>query len=123
MSVEERPMRWWGWAESDHPIELSAEGAALLRDELGLDGTGDAGPVALEDVRVPEPDLPAGAEEELRAAVGEENVLTGGRGPIPRAAGRSYPDLFRLRSGDATAAPDAVVLPGAEAEVTAVLAA
>src|SRR5205823_1014655 len=41
---------------------------------------------------------------------------------IRRAAGRAYPDLFRLRAGDATGAADAVVLPGSESEVAAVLA-
>src|SRR5690606_31319237 len=36
--------------------------------------------------------------------------------------GKSTPDLLRRRSGDATAAPDAVVLPGTSTEVAEVLA-
>ena len=37
--------------------------------------------------------------------------------------GRSYPDLVRIRSGDASSAPDAVVLPASADQVKAVLAA
>ena len=37
--------------------------------------------------------------------------------------GKSYPDLVRIRSGDGSSAPDAVVLPGSAAQVAAVLSA
>jgi alkyldihydroxyacetonephosphate synthase len=42
---------------------------------------------------------------------------------VEHAAGRSYPDLVRLRTGDLAGAPDAVVAPGTAEEVGAVLAA
>ncbi|MEX2023724.1 MAG: FAD-binding oxidoreductase, partial [Thermoleophilaceae bacterium] len=42
---------------------------------------------------------------------------------VGHAAGRGYADLVRLRRGDASGAPDAVVLPGDVAQVAAVLAA
>jgi alkyldihydroxyacetonephosphate synthase len=42
---------------------------------------------------------------------------------VRHAAGRSYPDLVRLRTGDGSGAPDAVLLPASEDEVAAVLAA
>ncbi len=42
---------------------------------------------------------------------------------ILHAAGKSYPDLVRLRAGDCEQAPDAVVYPADHAEVAAVLAA
>ena len=45
------------------------------------------------------------------AAVGEDGVLTGAEDRLRHAAGRSYADLARLRSGRLEAAPDAVVLP------------
>jgi alkyldihydroxyacetonephosphate synthase len=40
---------------------------------------------------------------------------------IGHAVGRSYPDLVRIRSGDASSAPDAVVLPASAEQVAAVL--
>ena len=42
---------------------------------------------------------------------------------IGHAIGRSYSDLVRIRSGDASSAPDAVVLPDSAEQVAAVLAA
>ena len=106
-------MRWWGWAEPDQPIEVSAAGEELLRAEIGL-GYEASPPVSLDEVRLPEPaplpDLPGEVRADRESRV-------------RHAAGRSYPDLVRLRSGDGSGAPDAVVLPGTEEEVAAVLAA
>jgi alkyldihydroxyacetonephosphate synthase len=113
MSAAEPRMRWWGWAEPDHPVEVSTAGEELLRSEIGL-GDESFPPVGIDDVRLPEPaalpDLPG-------------EVLTDRESRIRHAAGRSYPDLVRLRSGDGSGAPDAVVLPGTEDEVAGVLAA
>ncbi|MEA2368713.1 MAG: alkyldihydroxyacetonephosphate synthase [Thermoleophilaceae bacterium] len=121
MTGGEAPMRWWGWGEPPQPIQLSGPGEALIRSELGLPDLVPQSPPSLEEVRIGEPALPPGAEEALRAAVGAENVQLDRLSRVRRAAGRSYPDLFRLRSGDASGAPDAVVLPGSEEEVAVVL--
>jgi alkyldihydroxyacetonephosphate synthase len=114
-------MRWWGWGEPPAPVRLSPAGEELIRSELGLPDAPPLVPPSIDEVRVPDPALPAGAEDALRAAVGDENVQLDRLSRVRRAAGRSYPDLFRLRSGDASNAPDAVVLPGSEEEIAAVL--
>jgi alkyldihydroxyacetonephosphate synthase len=116
----DQQMRWWGWAEPEHPLEISAAGEALLRDEVRLGGE-QTPPVALEDVRLPDPALPEDAAAALRAAVGDEHVSSEHEARVRHAAGRSYPDLFRLRTGDGSGAPDAVLWPGAEREVAEVL--
>jgi alkyldihydroxyacetonephosphate synthase len=118
MSTEQ--MRWYGWAEPEHPFVAPPEGEALLREEIGLDDR-HTPPVALEAVRLPEAELPDAAAAALREAVGEERVSSDHEARVRHAAGRSYPDLFRLRSGELPAAPDAVVWPGSEDEVAAVL--
>jgi alkyldihydroxyacetonephosphate synthase len=69
--------------------------------------------------------IPAGRLREadlalLRDVVGPAWVHTDHRHRVARAAGRSYPDLIRLRRGE-VAAPDAVVLPGDADEVAALL--
>jgi alkyldihydroxyacetonephosphate synthase len=110
----EPEMRWWGWAEPEAPIEVSAAGEALLRSEIGI-GAERRPPVALEDVRLSEPRVP----EALRAFELREDP----EARVRHAAGRSYPDLVRLRSGDGSGAPDAVVYPAGEQEVAALLAA
>ena len=114
-------MRWWGWGQDGHPISLPEPAVALLHDELGADLSVRHEHVALEDVRLPQPRLPGGARARLEAAVGAEHVLDDRAARVSHAAGRSYPDLVRLRSGDASSAPDAVVAPGSADEVRAVL--
>ena len=121
MTAEQPQMTWWGWGEPVEPVELSGEGERLIRSELGLADGARSEPPALEDVRIGEPGLPSRALDALQAAVGGEHVQLDRLSRIRRAAGRNYPDLLRLRSGDASTAPDAVVLPGSADEVAAVL--
>ncbi|HZI92135.1 MAG TPA: FAD-binding oxidoreductase [Thermoleophilaceae bacterium] len=121
-------MRWWGWGEDAAAITLPGPAAHLLREQLDLSlpPVGQAGEergrrVELADVRLPEPSLPEAARRALAEAVGSENVLDGTEERLAHAAGRSYPDLVRLRRGDASGAPDAVVLPNSGEQVAAVL--
>ena len=116
-------MRWWGWGEDGHEVAMPEPAAAILRDELGTDESMRRRPVALEEVRLPEPRLSAAARERLAGAVGADHVRDDRGVRVAHAAGRSYPDLVRLRSGDGSSAPDAVVLPGSAEDVAAVLAA
>jgi alkyldihydroxyacetonephosphate synthase len=117
-------VRWWGWGEDGHVVAMPEAATALLREEIGADPS--APPrrhVALEEVRLPAPRLPATARERLSAAVGAERVRDDRGARVAHAAGRSYPDLVRLRVGDGSSAPDAVVTPESVDQVRAVLAA
>ncbi len=116
-------MRWWGWGEDSGAVGLPDAALAVLGSELGVDAAPVQGPVALEEVRLPPVALPDEARRALAEAVGEEHVRDDRAARVGHAAGRSYPDLVRLRAGNATAAPDAVVEPGSAAEVSAALAA
>jgi alkyldihydroxyacetonephosphate synthase len=117
-------VRWWGWGEDGHVVAMPEAATALLREEIGADPS--APPrrhVALEEVRLPAPRLPAAAREGLSAAVGADRVRDDREARVAHAAGRSYPDLVRLRVGDGSSAPDAVVTPESVDQVRAVLAA
>ncbi len=116
-------MRWWGWGEDGHAVALPPAASALLRDELGTDPEARRPPVALDAVSLPDSQLPAAARERLVAAVGAEHVRDAREDRIGHAVGRSYSDLVRIRSGDASSAPDAVVRPDSAEQVAAVLAA
>ena len=114
-------MRWWGWGEDAAAVRLPEPAAGLLRSELGLDGSERAGRVPLEEVELPVPALPQAARTALTEAVGSEHVSDGRLARLAHAAGKSYVDLVRVRSGDASGAPDLVVWPGSATEVAAVL--
>jgi alkyldihydroxyacetonephosphate synthase len=116
-------MRWWGWGEDGHAIAVPEQAMALLYQELGVDPATRRERVALEQVRLPKPRLPAAVRERLAGVVGAANLSDDHAARVAHAAGRSYPDLVRLRSGDGSSAPDAVALPGSADEVRAVLAA
>ena len=119
MTPEPRP-HWWGWGEPQHAPKLPEPAMALLREATGLPDRRTA-PVALAEVRLPEPRLPGAAPARLREALGAEHVRDDREQRVLHAAGKSYPDLVRMRQGDASAAPDAVLYPGSHDEVAAVL--
>src|SRR6266508_5976977 len=111
-------MKWWGWGDPERRLELPGSATGMLRRELGLE-TSDAGePVGLAAVALPEPrPLP----DVVRAAAAGGAVLTDTEQRLRRSAGRSYPDLVRLRSGKLESAPDAVLIPTDAGGVAAVL--
>ena len=80
-------------------------------------------PVAVSDIRLAPSRLPEDARTALVDLLGAENVHTDRESRLRRAGGKSYLDLLRRRSGDASDAPDAVVAPGTTEETAALLAA
>ena len=108
--------RWWGWGDPAIRPALGPEALAMLRDTVGV--AQPSSRVELEEVGLPEP---APLPLELAEAIGEHAVLSGREHRIRRAAGQSYPDLIRLRTGRLEDAPDAVLLPASPAEVARVL--
>ena len=114
-------MRWWGWGEDGHAVPLSPAAEDLLRDELGADPGVRKPPVPFDQVTLPDPKLPDVLRERLAAALGAEGLRDDRETRVAHAVGRSYPDLVRIRSGDASSAPDAVAFPPSAELVAAVL--
>ena len=114
--MNEGVTKWWGWGEEGRRLALAESAVAMLRSELG-----EAEPtprVALEEVIAPDPrPVPALVAQ----AAGPRGLLTAHEQRVRRAAGRSYPDLVRLRTGRLEHAPDAIVLPGGDDQVAAML--
>jgi alkyldihydroxyacetonephosphate synthase len=74
----------------------------------------------LDEIEVPESALRKKARGQLARVVGESWVRADRLERITHAAGKSYPDLLKMRSGSLDSAPDAVVYPAAD-EVRKVL--
>jgi alkyldihydroxyacetonephosphate synthase len=77
--------------------------------------------VELEAVELPEPSLTTSAYEALTAPVGADHVLTDAESRIRHTRGKSTVDLLRIRRGDVSDAPDAIVQPASHEEVVQVL--
>jgi alkyldihydroxyacetonephosphate synthase len=113
-------MRWWGWGDPAHDATLPDDALPWLRERVGLDDRVTP-PVALEQVRLRPAALPEGLRDRLVAIAGVAGVRDDRAARVMHAAGKSYPDLVRMRAGDGESAPDAVVLPGDREAVAAVL--
>jgi alkyldihydroxyacetonephosphate synthase len=111
-------MKWWGWGDPERRLDLPPAAVAALREELGVEEADATEPASLEQVSLPEP---GSIPDAVRSAAVE--VLDGKEDRLRRAAGRSYPDLVRLRSGRLERAPDAILRPPDAAAVEAVLGA
>jgi alkyldihydroxyacetonephosphate synthase len=122
MSAPGPRMRWWGWGEDRAATPLPERAARMLREELGLEPSGGGRHVGLDDVRLADPSMPSDTASRLEKAVGADHVRADRLARVSHAAGRSYPDLVRLRSGEGLNAPDAVVYPGSAEGVARVLA-
>ena len=106
-------MNWCGWGDPDKRVPLGAGALAMLRDELP--GAEPVAPVPIDSVRLaPARELPPGLDSFGATTERTERIR--------RSAGKSYPDLVRMRSGVIDRAPDAVVTPAEARELAAVLA-
>ncbi len=106
------------WADAPVP-PLDHHVHAWLTSRLGP--LHPAPPADPADWPTPESRLDPGARATLAGIVGEQHVRDDRIVRLRHAAGSSYDDLLRLRSGQDLALPDAIVAPADEAEVLAVL--
>ncbi|CAN5610171.1 FAD-binding oxidoreductase [soil metagenome] len=110
---EMHPSRW-GDPALAAPLAEGARG--LVELAFGLDDR-----PALERPALPPSALAPTLLDALRDVLGAEHVLTDDDNRRLRTCGKSTPDLLRMRAGDLTDAPDAVVRPGSHDDVAAVL--
>jgi alkyldihydroxyacetonephosphate synthase len=110
-------MHWSRWGDPAQAGPL-ADGAFALVDAFL--GTRATPAVDSTDVALSTP-LEAELVAELAEIVGSEHVLTDHLTRLHRTRGKSTPDLLKLRSGDGSDSPDAVVRPADHEQVTAVI--
>lgn len=117
--------KWWGWGLDDIRFRWDNKPAfaPFAKNRVGVDLTAkDPGPdPELTDFDVPASRLPEDVREALAGIVGQENLRVDDEYRVVHSFGRSLADLFRVRSGDFARLVDAVVYPGSEEEVAAVL--
>jgi alkyldihydroxyacetonephosphate synthase len=116
--------KWYGWGREDvaYPLEGRPHFWPFLTDQIGELSPAPQQAVAEDRVSV----RPSRLSDEFRAAlaalVGEAAVSVEDGERLRHSYGKSYRDLLRLRRGEVTHPPEAVLYPGDHDQVAAVLA-
>lgn len=114
------PMLWSGWGDPAKAGDLPEPVRKLLGELLGIQEP--AAPAAtFGEVSLPAPALSPLMLTSLASMVGAEHARFDDDARIRHTRGKSTPDLMRMRAGDASDAPDAVVSPGSHDQVLSVL--
>ncbi len=123
MSIDHSKLRWNGWGLVAHndPAEGREEVWNWLAAELGMPSLLATPARPLEELALPAPRLERDERAALVTILGEERVRDDDFARAFHARGRSYHDLLRLRAGDLSTAPDAVVCPRGTEEIQAIL--
>ncbi len=111
-------MHWARWGDPDRASALPEAARGLVELAFGLT---PQTPTDLAAVTLPDHSLDANLLDGLRAVVGDDHVLVDHDSRVLRTRGKSTTDLLKMRTGDASDAPDAVVRPADHAEVQALV--
>ena len=119
-----KQQKWWGWGAEGISFSFADKPkfAPFVMDVIGVDVTKPAPRVAeLSSFDIPSTQLSDGLRAALDDAIGEEFVVDDDEYRVIHAFGRGVRDLVRVRRGQFGRLPDAVVYPGNEADVVAIV--
>jgi alkyldihydroxyacetonephosphate synthase len=124
MSIDRSKIQWNGWGLAGHknPLASREDVWTWLARELGMPSLLATPARPLEDIALPPTRLAPGARTAFATIIGAERVRDDNYERAFHARGRSYHDLLRMRAGDLSTAPDAVLYPRGQDEVLSLLA-
>jgi alkyldihydroxyacetonephosphate synthase len=117
-------MKWWGWGDPAITFPMADKPGLWpwVAKKLGVVGASPtAAPVELASIRLPPPRGTAELFAELNHILKPEQITVDPLERLLHSYGKSFPDLWRIRSGIVTRAPDAVLLPDSHEQVEALL--
>lgn len=114
-------MKFNAWGDPAAAKPLSDGIRTLLKAALGIEDSG-AVELTADQVRLAPSTLTDSDRAALETIVGARHCRTDDDARLLHAGGKSTPDLLRRRDSGPQDAPDAVLLPADEAEITAILA-
>jgi alkyldihydroxyacetonephosphate synthase len=114
------PMKWNAWGDPTEAKPLSDGIRSLLKQAVGLEESTTA-ELEPDQVRLRPSALSPTDREGLAAIVGAEYCGVDDRARLLRAGGKSTLDLLRRKDSGVQDAPDAVLLPGSDEEIAAIL--
>jgi alkyldihydroxyacetonephosphate synthase len=117
--MEHVQTRWNGWGSPGHddPLATNEPAWRWLAQAFAMPALLATPSRELWDVSLPPSRLTEASRHKLIALLGEAGVRRSDFDRARHAAGRGLCDLLRLRSGDLSAAPDAVLYPRTESDV------
>jgi alkyldihydroxyacetonephosphate synthase len=119
-----KQQKWWGWGAEGIQFSFADKPkfAPFVMDVIGVDVTKPAPRVAeLSSFDIPTTQLSADLRAALVDAIGEAYVVEDDEYRVIHAFGRGVRDLVRVRRGQFGRLPDAVVYPGDEDDVVAIV--
>jgi alkyldihydroxyacetonephosphate synthase len=114
------PMKWNAWGDPQNAEPLSEGIRALLKQALGVTDS-PAAEFDADQVKLRPSELADTHREALAAIVGPDYCRVGDRDRLLHAGGKSTLDLLRRKDSGVQEAPDAVLLPGTDDQVAAIL--
>jgi alkyldihydroxyacetonephosphate synthase len=120
MAYEPRHMKWWGWGNEDAQFNACAHPGFWPYAKAVLEIEGDdfrTREWKLEVVELPEPCIDERFLGKLRSFLAPSQISVQPKERVIHAYGKGFRDLFRLRGGHATGAPDLVIYPESEGDV------
>jgi len=121
--MEHVQTRWNGWGSPGHddPLVTNEPAWRWLAQAFAMPALLATPSRELWDTTLPPSQLTEAARQKLSALLGEAGVRRSDFDRARHAGGRGLCDLLRLRSGDLSAVPDAVLYPRTEVDVEALL--
>ncbi len=114
------PMKWNAWGDPAEAKPLSEGIRSLLRQAIGIEESAET-ELEADQVRLRPSALSPADRDGLAAIVGAQYCGVEDRARLLRAGGKSTLDLLRRKDSGVQDAPDAVLLPGSDEEVAAIL--
>lgn len=124
MAYEPRHMKWWGWGHEDAEFRAARHPGFWPYAKSVLDIEGDDFPSRewnFESIELPKAYVDKPFVSKLRSCLAPNQITDDAKERVVHTYGKGFRDLFRLRRGIATGAPDLIVYPESERDVCVTL--
>lgn len=124
MTYEPAHMKWWGWGHENAEFHATNHPNFWPYAKSVLDVEGDEFPRrewSPESIELPEPCTDGPFLAKLRGSLAASQITEDAKERVIHSYGKGFRDLFRLRHGIATGAPDVIVYPESEGDVCLVV--
>lgn len=121
-------MKWWGWGNLDKQFEMNDKPALwpFITQAVGIENnlsSVSTPPVEQNDIQLPEANLQDDFIDLIETFLNPDQIKSDKHERLVHCYGKSFRDLWRIRNGIISSAPDCICYPESEKEVRALIAA